>query len=93
MKESKLIEMRNKVETLGMIVQQMTAELRNLRDLSVGTLETLKRMEGYDNAIKQLQEEYGKKEDTNGTTTGDHNATGASEQSDSLLHLPDQPAD
>ena len=93
MKESKLIEMRNKVETLGMIVQQMTVELRNLRDLSVGTLETLKRMEGYDNAINKLQEEYGKEKDADGTTTGDSNVVGTDQQSDTLLHLPDQPAD
>ena len=93
MKESKLIEMRNKVETLGMIVQQMTAELRNLRDLSVGTLETLKRMDGYQDAINKLQEEYVKKEDTDGTATGDSDVVGADQQSDSLLHLPDQPAD
>lgn len=71
MKESKLIEMRNKVETLGVLVQQVIGELRNLKDLSVGTLETLKRMEGYDNAINKLKEEYEQKEeDTSGSTTG-----------------------
>ena len=82
MKESKLIEMRNKVETLGALVQQMIGELRNLKDLSVGTLETLKRMEGYDNAIKQLTEDYGKKEDADGATTGDSDSTGTDQQSE-----------
>ena len=85
--------MKNKVETLGRIVQQMVGELHNLKDLSVGTLETLKRMEGYDNAINKLKEEYGKQEDERGTTTGDSDSTGADQQSDPVLHLPDQPAD
>ena len=43
--------MRNKVETLGSIVQNIINELGNLKDLSVGTLETLKRMEGSDNEL------------------------------------------
>ena len=73
MKESSLIEMRNKIETLGSVVQMMSAELRNLRDLSVGTLETLKRMDGYQEAIDKLANEYkdGKEKDASGTTTGD----------------------
>ena len=86
--------MRNKVETLGMIVQNIISELGNLKDLSVGTLETLKRMEGYDNAINKLKEEYERdKQDTEGVATGDSDAVGADQQSDTLLHLPDQPAD
>ena len=72
MKESSLIEMRNKVETLGGIVQNIINELGNLKDLSVGTLETLKRMEGYDDAINKLKEEYVReKQDTEGSAAGD----------------------
>ena len=72
MKESSLIEMRNKVETLGSIVQNIINELGNLKDLSVGTLETLKRMEGYDDAINKLKEEYVReKQDTEGSAAGD----------------------
>ena len=72
MKESSLIEMRNKVETLGGIVQNIINELGNLKDLSVGTLETLKRMEGYDDAINKLKEEYVReKENTESAATGD----------------------
>ena len=86
--------MRNKVETLGMIVQNIISELGNLKDLSVGTLETLKRMEGYDNAINKLKEEYERdKQDTEGAATGDSDAAGTDQQSDPILHIPDQPAD
>ena len=64
--------MRNKVETLGGIVQNIINELGNLKDLSVGTLETLKRMEGYDDAINKLKEEYVReKQDTEGSAAGD----------------------
>ena len=73
MKESKLIEMKNRLEMLGGITQQMIQELNHLKDLAVGTLETVKRLPGYEDAIKQLVEENTKdgKEDTSGTTTGD----------------------
>ena len=38
-------------------------ELINLRDLSVGTLETLKKMPGYEKAIEELKEELTKEKD------------------------------
>ncbi len=65
MKESKLIEMINKVETLGQVVQFLVAENKRLKDLGVGTLETLKLIPGYDEAIEQLKtklKEDGEKE-------------------------------
>jgi uncharacterized protein YgiM (DUF1202 family) len=55
MKESKLIEMQNKIKAMTNIIQQLINEVTYLRELSVGTLETLKLMEGYDQAIKDLQ--------------------------------------
>ena len=55
MKEQSLIEMKNKVEALSRVMQQVINEITNLRDLSVGTLETLKNMPGYDDAIEQLK--------------------------------------
>jgi hypothetical protein len=55
MKESKLIEMQNKIKAMTNIIQQLINEVTHLRELSVGTLETLKLMEGYDQAIKDLQ--------------------------------------
>ena len=55
MKESKLIEMQNKIKAMTNIIQQLINEVTHLRELSVGTLETIKLMEGYDQAIKDLQ--------------------------------------
>lgn len=57
MKENELIQMRNKVKNLEGIVQSLLNQLANLKDLSVGTLETLKRMDGYSQALDQLKED------------------------------------
>lgn len=55
MKESKLIEMQNRVETLGKVAQKLMYENQQLTQLAVGTLETIKLLPGYDKAIKKLQ--------------------------------------
>jgi len=66
MKENKLIEMWNRIEVLGSIVQQMNQELANLRDLSIGTMSLVKKFDGYDKAIDALTEDLKKeKEETN----------------------------
>ena len=57
MKEQTLIEMKNRVEMLGGLTQQIIAQLENLSNLSTGTLETLKKMPGYEEAIKELTAE------------------------------------
>jgi hypothetical protein len=57
MKESELIIMRKKIEQLGALMQGVLQELTNLRDLSVGTLQTIKNMPDYDKAIKKLEEQ------------------------------------
>ena len=56
MKESTLLEMQNKIKALTNVVQHLINENTQLRDLAVGTLETIKLMPGYDKAIKNLQE-------------------------------------
>jgi len=55
MKESKLIEMKNKIETLGKVVQFLLEENKRLKELGVGTLEAVKLMPGYDEAIEKLK--------------------------------------
>jgi hypothetical protein len=55
MKESKLLEMQNKVVALTNIMQQIINEISHLRELSVGTLETVKLLPGYDEAIETLK--------------------------------------
>ncbi len=56
MKEQTLIEIKNKVETLGKLTQFLMQETKNLKDLAVGTLETIKQMPDYEQAIEKLKE-------------------------------------
>ena len=49
MKESTLLEMQNKIQALTNVIQHMMQEVSYLRDLSVGTLETIKLMPDYEN--------------------------------------------
>jgi len=67
MKEQTLIEIKNKVETLGKAVQFLMQETKQLKDLAVGTLETIKQMDDYEQAIEDLKkkvvEESGKAEE------------------------------
>jgi len=62
MKESKLIEMQNKLESLGAAVNKLINEVANLKDLSVGTLELVKRLPDYEKALEILKDNYKKKE-------------------------------
>ena len=55
MKEQTLLEMKKKIESLTNVVQYMINELKNLKDLGVGTLETIKLMPDYDEALEQLK--------------------------------------
>ena len=57
MKESKLIEMQNKVKAMTNIIQQLINEVTHLRELSIGTLETIKLMPEYEDAIKALKKQ------------------------------------
>jgi len=61
MKESKLIEMKNKIDAQSRIMQHLLNELSNVRDLAIGTLETLKLIPGYDDAIEQIKKDITKK--------------------------------
>jgi len=62
MKESKLLEMKNKVDSLTRVLQHVMNEVRNLTDLSIGTLEAVKKMPGYEEAIEKLKEDLKKSE-------------------------------
>ncbi len=55
MKENKLIEMKNKVEALTRVSQHMINELAQIKDLAIETLETIKNMPDYDEAMKKLK--------------------------------------
>lgn len=56
MKEQTLLEMKNKIEAMARVMQQFIYEQDNLRTLSVGTLETVKLLPGYEDAIKEMTE-------------------------------------
>ena len=64
MKETKLIEMKNKVEAMTRVLQQLITELQFTREVAVGTLETIKKMPGYDEALKKLKNEVTKKDES-----------------------------
>ncbi len=55
MKEKSLLEMKNKVDSLTNILQQVLLELNHLRELGIGTLETVKLLPGYSEAIDELK--------------------------------------
>ena len=57
MKESKLIEMQNKIKSMTNVVQQLINEVTHLRELSIGTLETIKLMPDYQDAIDALKKQ------------------------------------
>jgi flagellar biosynthesis component FlhA len=71
MKESTLLEMQNKIKAITSVLQQLINENTQLRDLAVGTLETIKQMPDYDEAIEKLKKEVTKKEKENGVEQQD----------------------
>jgi hypothetical protein len=63
-KQSRQDLLEKKVQALINVVQQLLNENSYLKDLSVGTLEAVKLMPGYEDAIKALTEKI-KEEKTN----------------------------
>ncbi len=63
MKESKLIEMSNRLDTLGAAMNRVVQELTNLKDLSIGTMELIKEFPDYESALNNLKESLTKKEE------------------------------
>ena len=57
MKESTLLEMKNKIDAITNVVQQLINEVTHLRELSIGTLETIKLMPDYQDAIDALKKQ------------------------------------
>jgi hypothetical protein len=55
-KQSRTDLLEKKVQALIGVVQQLLDETAYLKDLAVGTLETIKQMEGYEKAIEKLKE-------------------------------------
>ena len=57
MKESKLIEMQNKIESQTRVLQQVINELGQTRSIVISLLEIVKKLKEYKPIIKQLQDD------------------------------------
>jgi len=57
MKEQVLIQMKNKIETLGSVVQTLMMEVDHLKTLSFGSSKIIKAMPDYEEAIEKLKAE------------------------------------
>ena len=55
-KQSRTDLIEKKLDAQNRIVEHLLNELSNMRDLAIGTLETLKLMPGYEKAIEQIRE-------------------------------------
>ena len=69
MKEQTLIEMKNKIQSLTNVVQHLYTEIEYLKTVSFGTLETMKHMSDYDNALGKVKDKV--KETNNGNKQQD----------------------
>ena len=56
MKEQTLVEMKNRLDAVVNVLQRIIEDQRHLTTLSAGTLEAVKLMPGYEDAIAKLTE-------------------------------------
>jgi len=63
-KQSRQDLLEKKIQALINVVQQLLSENTYLKDLSVGTLEAVKLMPGYEEAIEQLKEKIKEESET-----------------------------
>lgn len=57
MKEQTLVQMQKKLQSLEGLVKALLGQMQGVKDISIGTLETLKRMDGYEEALSKLKED------------------------------------
>jgi hypothetical protein len=57
MKEQELIKMVNKTKNIEGKMVALISQINNMKDLMIGTIETLKRMPGYEDALEQLKKD------------------------------------
>jgi len=55
-KQSRVDSLEKRVAAMTNVIQQLIQEITNLRTLSFGTLETIKQMPGYNEALEKLKE-------------------------------------
>jgi len=49
--------MKNKMDAVVRVTQHLLNEITQVKDLAIGTLETIKKMPGYEKAIKELKKD------------------------------------
>ena len=57
MKESKLIQMEQRLMKVAKLLNQVAQEQSHLRELAVGTLKTIQNFKEYDKALEKLKAE------------------------------------
>ncbi len=55
-KQSRVDLLEKKVKAITWVLQDIKQEMNNIRDLSIGTTETLRLMDGYDKAMESLKD-------------------------------------
>lgn len=63
MKESKLIEMSNRVDTIGAAMNRVVQELNNLKDLAIGLTELIKLLPDYEDALEKMKQNLKEKQE------------------------------
>ena len=58
MKESKLIEMGNRIETLGQAIMRLTEEISMLKTLAMGDHQLIKLLPGFPEALEELKSQH-----------------------------------
>ena len=67
MKENKLIEMANKVETVGQVLNQIIQEMKILDERVHGMYMFIQQLPNYEEIVEQLKEKAAKEESEDGT--------------------------
>ena len=62
MKEQTLVEMKNKVDAITRVLQQLIYEQDNLRTLTVGMMETIQAMPDYEEALQVVKDKVKEQE-------------------------------
>ena len=68
MKENTLLEMQNKIKSLTNVIKYLMEEVEYLKTVSFGTLETMKQMKDYEDALGKVKQ---KVKENNGTIESD----------------------
>lgn len=50
-------QLESRIETLGAIIDRLISETSNLKDLAIGTMTLVKKLPGYEEALKEMKTE------------------------------------